>query len=157
MLANVRIAIFGALAALVMPLGAAVAQQAAPQAILAGPLAKLDIQNAQIEPGRGKPKGTLTIAMHFALDPGWLDPLEHSYAITQAKYDYLVHDALIKPMPQGEATYSLAEHAELAADYKQAAFRLRPGLKFHDGTAADHRRRQVDVRELQGRQFQDLP
>ena len=45
-----------------------------------------------------------------------------------------MHDALFKPMPQGEATYSLAEHAELAADYKQAAFRLRAGLKFHDGT-----------------------
>jgi len=55
-------------------------------------------------------------------------------------YDYLVHDALIKPMPQGEFTYSLAEHAELTADFRKAAFRLRPGLKFHDGqplTTAD--------------------
>src|SRR5688500_18623432 len=58
----------------------------------------------------------------------------HSYAVTQQHYDYLVHDALIKPMPQGEMTYSLAEHAEMAADFKKAAFRLRPGLKFHDGT-----------------------
>ncbi len=133
MAASARIAILGSLALLVMPLGAPVAQQAhAP--ILAGPLAKLDIQNARIEPGHGKPKGTLTIAMHITLDPGWLDPLEHSYAITQVKYDYFVHDALIKPMPQGEATYSLAELAEMSADYKQAAFRLRSGLKFHDGT-----------------------
>jgi peptide/nickel transport system substrate-binding protein len=45
----------------------------------------------------------------------------------------LVHDALIKPMPQGEFTYSLAEHAEMTADFTKAAFRLRPGLKFHDG------------------------
>jgi peptide/nickel transport system substrate-binding protein len=127
-------ALLGALIALITPLIAAFAQQPTQTPILAGPLAKLDIRNAQIEPGRGKPKGTLTIAMHFALDPGWLDPLEHSYAITQVKYDYFVHDALIKPMPQGEATYSLAEHAEMAADYKQAAFRLRAGLKFHDGT-----------------------
>ncbi len=55
-------------------------------------------------------------------------------------YDYLVHDALIKPMPQGEATYSLAEQAEITADFRKAAFRLRPGLKFHDGqplTTAD--------------------
>jgi peptide/nickel transport system substrate-binding protein len=55
-------------------------------------------------------------------------------------YDYLLHDALIKSMPQGEFTYSLAEQAEMAADFRQAAFRLRPGLKFHDGhplTTAD--------------------
>src|SRR2546428_342713 len=55
-------------------------------------------------------------------------------------YDYLVHDAMIKPMNYGYATYGLAEHAELAADFRRAAFRLRPGLKFHDGqplTTAD--------------------
>jgi ABC-type transport system substrate-binding protein len=43
-------------------------------------------------------------------------------------------------MPQGEFTYSLAEHAEMTADFTKAAFRLRPGLKFHDGhplTTAD--------------------
>ena len=58
MAATVRIAMLGALVALLTPLGAPVAQQAqAP--ILAGPLAKLDTQNAQIEPGRGKPKAPL--------------------------------------------------------------------------------------------------
>jgi peptide/nickel transport system substrate-binding protein len=108
--------------------------------ILSGPLVKLDIKDAQIETGRGTSKGTLTIAQHFALDPGWLDPLEHSYSVTQMHYDYLVHDAMIKPMPQGEVTYSLAEHAEVTADFRRAAFRLRPGLRFHDGhplTTAD--------------------
>ena len=116
------------------PRGASIAQQTAGSAILAGPLAKLDIKDAQIEPEREKPKGTLTVAQHFALDPGWLDPLGHSYAGTQQEYDYFVHDALIKPMPQGDPTYSLAEHAEMTADYKNAAFRLRQGLKFQDGT-----------------------
>src|SRR5437867_12881104 len=116
--------------------GEAAAQQAP---ILSGALTKLDIKPAQIE-GRGTPKGTLTVAMHFALDPGWLDVLEHSYAVTQQMYDYLVQDAMIKPMPYGYVTYGLAEQAELAADFRRAAFRLRPGLKFHDGqpvTAAD--------------------
>src|SRR5215472_10361842 len=101
--------------------------------ILSGPLAKLNIKDAVTETARVKPKGKLTIAQHFALDPGWLDPLEHSYALTQQHYDYLVHDAMIKPMPQGEFTYSLAEHAEMTADFTKAAFRLRGGLKFHDG------------------------
>ena len=44
--------------------------------ILTGPLATLDIKAAQVEAVQGKPKGTLTIAQHFALDPGLLDPLE---------------------------------------------------------------------------------
>jgi peptide/nickel transport system substrate-binding protein len=113
---------------------------AAQKPILPGPLAKLDIKAAQLEPGKPKPKGTLTIAQHFGLDPGWLDPLEHIYALTMMTYDYLVHDALIKSMPQGEFTYSLAEHAEMTADFRKAGFRLRQGLKFHDGhplTTAD--------------------
>lgn len=128
------VALIAAAIVLTAPVSQSFAQAATQQPILSGPLTKLDIQPAQIEPRREKPKGTLTIAMHFALDPGWLNPLEHSYAITQQKYDYFVHDAMIKPMPQGEATYSLAEHAEMTADYKKAAFRLRAGLKFHDGT-----------------------
>lgn len=116
------------------------AQKPARAPILSGPLAKLDIKEAQIATTRGTPQGTLTIAQHFGLDPGWLDPLEHGYAITQMTYDYLVHDAMIKPMPQGEFTYSLAEQAEMTADFLKAGFRLRPGLKFHDGqplTTAD--------------------
>ena len=122
-----------ALSLIVMSGSATFAQQAGTP-ILSGPLAKLDIKPAQIEPHRGKPQSTLTVAQHFALDPGWLNPLVHSYALTQQHYDYLVHDALIKTMPQGVHTYSLAEHAELTADFKQAAFRLRPNLKFQDGT-----------------------
>ena len=120
--------------------GDAAAQKAAATPMLSGPLAKLDVKLAQIEKAKGKPQGTLTIGMHFALDPGWLDPLEHITAVTMQMYDYFVHDALIKGMPNGEFVYGLAEQAELAADFRRAAFRLRPGLKFHDGhplTTAD--------------------
>jgi peptide/nickel transport system substrate-binding protein len=131
------IALVVAMLALAMPPSATLAVEAA---ILKGPLAKLDIKPAEVAPSRGKSQGTLTVAQHFALDPGWLNPLEHSYVVTQQHYDYIVHDALIKTMPQGILTYSLAEHAEMSADYESAAFRLRPGLKFQDDsplTAAD--------------------
>jgi ABC-type transport system substrate-binding protein len=101
--------------------------------ILSSPLAKLNIKDAEVEAVRGTPKGRLIIAQHYAMDPGWLDPLEHQAAATQQVYDYLVHDAMIKPMPHGMNTYSLAERAEMTADYTKAAFRLRQGLKFHDG------------------------
>src|SRR5919109_235263 len=110
----------------VLLLAVAQGEAATPAPILSGPLVQLDIKDAEIEAVRGTPKGKLTIAQHFALDPGWLDPLEHIAALTQQHYDYLVHDAMIKPMPQGELTYSLAEHAEVAADFTKAAFRLRP-------------------------------
>ena len=95
--------------------------------------------------------------MHFGLDPGWLDPLEHIYALTMQKYDYLVHDALIKPMPQGESTYSLAEHAEMTADFRQGGLPPAPGPQVPRRPSAHHRRREVDLRELQGRAREDVP
>ena len=106
--------------------------------ILTGPLAKLDIKEAKVEAARGRPKGTLNIGLHFGLDASWYDPL--AYHGPALHFYYLIHDALIKPMPQGEFTYSLAEHAEMTADFSKAAFRLRPGLRFQDGqplTTAD--------------------
>jgi peptide/nickel transport system substrate-binding protein len=126
--------------------------------ILSGPLAKLVIKDAEIEVSRGVPKGRLTIAQHYALDPGWLDPQEHQAAATQLVYDYLIHDAMIKPMPQGLHTYSLAEHAEVTADFTKAAFRLRPGLKFHDGhplTTADVKWTYENYKGVNFKVFQD--
>jgi peptide/nickel transport system substrate-binding protein len=137
---NGLLALAAALALVATAGGQAAAQKAGGTPILSGPLAKLDIKPAQIDTARGTSKGTLTVAMHFALDPGWLDPLEHITAVTMQMYDYLAHDAMIKPMPYGFVTYGLAEHAELSADFRRAAFRLRAGLKFHDGhpvTTAD--------------------
>ena len=71
-----------------------------PKPILAEPLATLDIKDAEVEAVRGTPKGTLTIGLHYAMDPGWLDPLEHYFG-PALHFEYLVHDALLKPMPQG--------------------------------------------------------
>jgi len=96
-------------------------------------LAKLDIADAIIEEG-GPMVGTLKIAQHFSLSPKWLDPIEHLEALTQQHYDFLVHDAIIKNMPQGIMTYSLAELIEVSEDWTTVGIRLRPGLKFHDGS-----------------------
>src|SRR5712692_1817416 len=114
---------FAILSVLTMWCGVAWGQTPAPlpKPILSGPLAKLDIKDAKIESVRGKPKGTLNIGLHFGLDPGWFDPL--AYYGPALHFYYLIHDALIKPMPQGEFTYSLAEHAEVTADFTKAAFR----------------------------------
>ena len=124
--------------------------------ILSGPLAKLDIKEASVEARKEKPKGTLNIGLHFGIDPGWLDPLGYYGAALQ--FYYLVHDALVKPMPQGEFTYSLAEHAEMSADFTRAAFRLRPGLRFQDGhplTTADVKWTYENYRGLNFKLLQD--
>jgi hypothetical protein len=68
----------------------AAAQKPAPTPILSGPLAKLDIKDAQVATVRGKPRGTLTIGMHFGLDPGWLDPLEHQASVNPDERERLV-------------------------------------------------------------------
>jgi peptide/nickel transport system substrate-binding protein len=136
----------------------ALAQSAGSKPILAGPLAKLDIKPAEVATQRGKPQGTLTVGQHFGLDPGWLNPVEHQLTGVQQEFDYFVHDALIKPMPQGDATYSLAEHAEMTADYKKAAFRLRAGLKFQDGsplTSADVKWTYENFKGARAKQFHD--
>ena len=105
------------------------AASATSASILAGPLAQLDIKDAEIAPTLGVPKGTFTIAQHFALDPTWLDPQDHIVALTQQHYNYLVHDAMVKTMPQGLLTYSLAEHAEATTDFTKVAFRASKELK----------------------------
>jgi len=45
-----------------------------------------------------------------------------------------VHDALVKPMPGKNFAPSLAESYEIAPDFKSATFKLRSGVKFHDGS-----------------------
>src|SRR2546428_215458 len=71
--------------------------------LFAGPLPKLDIKDAQIAAGRGTPKGALNVGLHFGIHPGGFDPL--GYYGPAHHFYYLVLDAPIKPMPQGEFTY----------------------------------------------------
>jgi len=45
------------------------------------------------------PAGTLTIGVHVTLVNRWLEPAEVDGLITPFMVLYLVHDALVKPMP----------------------------------------------------------
>lgn len=82
----------------------------------------------------GSPEGTLTVAVHVSLAPIWFDPAETQGIITPYMLLYALHDAMIKPMPAGNPTSSLAESWTMAEDGLTFDFVLRKGPLFHDGT-----------------------
>jgi peptide/nickel transport system substrate-binding protein len=79
------------------------------------------------------PAGQMTWAVHFTLAPRWLDPGENEGTITPFMIFYAVHDALVKPMPAGPTTGSLAETWTLSQDGLIYDFVLRANARFHNG------------------------
>ena len=79
------------------------------------------------------PEGTVNYAFHVTLAPRWLDPSETESAITPFKVLYAIHDALVKPMPAGQTTPSLAESWSMSQDGISYTFVLRQNIKFHNG------------------------
>src|SRR4030095_4760141 len=77
--------------------------------------------------------GTLAIGVHVTLVSRWLDPGETEALITPFMVLYLIHDALVKPMPGGIMTPSLAESWSLAKDGVTYEFVIRKNAKFHNG------------------------
>jgi peptide/nickel transport system substrate-binding protein len=80
-----------------------------------------------------KPEGELTYAMHVTLAPAWFDPGLNTGIISPKMVQYGLHDALFKPMPEGRMTPSLAESYTESPDKLVYEFKLRPGIKFHNG------------------------
>src|SRR5262245_25265407 len=85
------------------------------------------------ETGRTEPRGDLTYAMHVTLAPAWLDPADNTGIATPFMVQEAVHDALVKPMPQGLMTPSLAESWTESPDGLTHEFVLRKGVLFHNG------------------------
>jgi peptide/nickel transport system substrate-binding protein len=79
------------------------------------------------------PEGQMNFAAHVTLAPRWLDPAETESAITPFMVLYGIHDALVKPMPSGLTTPSLAESWTVSKDSLAYEFVLRNGVKFHNG------------------------
>src|SRR5436309_15903189 len=61
------------------------------------------------EPALAAPDGTMTWGVHVTLAARWLDPSDTEAFITPFMVLYALHDALVKPMPGGDNTPSLAE------------------------------------------------
>src|SRR5256886_5333272 len=79
------------------------------------------------------PDGTMTWGVHVTLAARWLDPSDTEAFITPFMVLYALHDALVKPMPGGDNTPSLAESWTMSKDGLTYEFVLRKGPKFHTG------------------------
>ena len=82
---------------------------------------------------QAKPEGEMRWALYVTLSPQWFDPGEVIGQITPFWVLYAIHDALVKPMPGNLMTPSLAESWTVSPDQKTYEFKLREGVKFHNG------------------------
>src|SRR4029077_10959729 len=67
-------------------------------------------------PALAAPEGTMTWGVHITLASRWLAPAETEGIITPFMVLYALHDALVKPMPAGINTPSLAESWSASKD-----------------------------------------
>jgi peptide/nickel transport system substrate-binding protein len=85
---------------------------------------------AQAQP---KPEGEMRWAIYVTPSVAWLDPGEAAGQLTPFWFLYAIHDALVKPMPGNLMAPSLAESWTMSADQRAYEFKLREGLRFHNG------------------------
>ena len=79
------------------------------------------------------PSGTMTVAVHVSLPPSWFDPSDTGGLVTPYMLTYGLHDALVKAMPEGLETPSLATSHKMSPDGLTHEFVLREGPTFHNG------------------------
>src|SRR6185503_8753367 len=78
-------------------------------------------------------EGEMRWALHVTLAAKWLDPAETEAFNTPYMVLYAVHDALVRPMPAGLMTPSLAESWSESKDHLVYTFNLRKNARFHNG------------------------
>ena len=108
---------------------------------------------------QGPPDGQITIAFDASIATAFLDPAETAGLGTPFVFLYALHDALIKPLPGNDMAPCLAESWRESADGLTYDFKLREGLRFHNGdpfTAEDvkfsfHRYRGASAKLLHDR------
>jgi peptide/nickel transport system substrate-binding protein len=82
---------------------------------------------------QSQPDDQLTIAFDVSIAPSFLDPAETPGIGTPFVFLYAMHDALIKPLPGNDMAPALAESWKESADGLVYEFKLREGLRFHNG------------------------
>src|SRR5438309_4653118 len=83
--------------------------------------------------GQSMPAGAAVMAWHVTIAPSWFDPSTAPPQITPFGMLYAIHDALVRPLPGQKMGPSLAESWKESPDGLTYEFKLRRGLKFHNG------------------------
>ncbi|HEV8226850.1 MAG TPA: ABC transporter substrate-binding protein [Methylomirabilota bacterium] len=78
-------------------------------------------------------EGEMRWGLHVTLAAKWLDPADTEAFSTPFMVLYGVHDAMVKPMPAGLNTPSLAESWQESKDHLTYQFTLRKNVRFHNG------------------------
>jgi len=73
------------------------------------------------------------MAWPITIAPTWFDPSTAPPQITPFGVLYALHDALVRPLPGQKMGNSLAESWTESPDGVTYEFKLRRGLKFHNG------------------------
>src|SRR5947209_19399326 len=80
-----------------------------------------------------QPAGEAVLAFHVTIAPTWFDPSTAPPQITPFGILHALHDGLVKPLPGQKMGNSLAESWTESPDGLAYEFKLRRGLKFHNG------------------------
>jgi peptide/nickel transport system substrate-binding protein len=82
---------------------------------------------------QSQPPDQITVAFDVSIAPSFLEPAETPGIGTPFVFLYALHDALMKPLPGNDMAPCLAESWLESADGLVYEFKLREGLRFHNG------------------------
>ena len=106
--------------------------------------------------GEPAPSGQAVMAWHVTIAPSWFDPSTAPPQITPFGMLYAIHDALVRPYPGQKLGPSLAQSWEESEDGLTYTFKLRPGLKFHNGDPVTTKDVKFSFERYQGTAAQTL-
>ena len=93
------------------------------------------VRSAASAAGSVQPKGKMVLAWHTNIASRWLDPQQHDGTASPDNFLFALHDALIKNFREQKYDHlALADKFDFPEDATSATFRLRQGIKFHDGS-----------------------